>query len=158
MNVRFTPTGSLCRYNLPRAGVNLNDDFGGGDLIESNLIANCVRESGDHGPINSWSRMPWVACFSPAPFLPNTVCGNGEDCVRGPVCCEGWQPMTHERTPGLVELSRYITTIRNGTASILPKPRTITRNMIIGTYSSQECIDNDDGSAWSVQARPTSTC
>ena len=78
----------------------MNDDFGGGDLIASNLFANAVQESGDHGPINSWSRLP------------------------------------------------YLTPIRNGTLSILPKPRVITGNAIIGTYSSQEGIDNDDGSAW----------
>ena len=37
-------------FNGPRAGINLNDGFGGGDVLEGNLIANCVRESGDHGP------------------------------------------------------------------------------------------------------------
>jgi hypothetical protein len=42
----------------------------------------------------------------------------------------------------------YVTPIRNGTQSILPKPRVIRANVILGTYSSQECIDNDDGSAW----------
>lgn len=38
-------------YNLPRAAVNLNDDHGGGDIIESNVFANAVRESGDHGGV-----------------------------------------------------------------------------------------------------------
>jgi hypothetical protein len=28
--------------------------MGGGDIIEGNLLTNCVRESGDHGPWNSW--------------------------------------------------------------------------------------------------------
>lgn len=87
-------------YNLPRAAINLNDDHGGGDLIAANVLVNAVRESGDHGPVNSWSRLP------------------------------------------------YITPIRNGSMSILPKPRVIQGNVILGTYSSQECIDNDDGSAW----------
>ena len=36
-------------FNGPRAGVNFNDGFGGGDVMEGNLLANCVRESGDHG-------------------------------------------------------------------------------------------------------------
>ena len=36
----------------------------------------------------------------------------------------------------------YITPVRNGTASILPLARTIYANCILGTYSSQECIDN----------------
>ena len=36
-------------YNLPRAAINLNDDHGGGDVIEANVLVNAVRESGDHG-------------------------------------------------------------------------------------------------------------
>ena len=36
-------------YNGPRAGINLNDGFGGGDLIEGNIIFNMVRETNDHG-------------------------------------------------------------------------------------------------------------
>jgi len=47
-------------FNGPRAGMNFNDGFGGGDLIEKNLVFNCVRESGDHGPWNSWDRVPYI--------------------------------------------------------------------------------------------------
>ena len=47
-------------FNGPRAGFNFNDGFGGGDVIEGNLLANCVRESGDHGPWNSWDRVPYI--------------------------------------------------------------------------------------------------
>jgi hypothetical protein len=43
-------------FNNPRAGFNFNDAMGGGDVIEGNLLTNCVRESGDHGPWNSWVR------------------------------------------------------------------------------------------------------
>ena len=32
-------------FNGPRAGLNFNDGMGGGDVIEGNLLANCVRES-----------------------------------------------------------------------------------------------------------------
>jgi hypothetical protein len=86
-------------WNLPRAAINLNDGFGGGDLIEGNLLLNTCRESGDHGPINSWDRLP------------------------------------------------YITPIKTGAPSIVPADRTIRSNFIIGTYNSQEAVDNDDGSA-----------
>ena len=34
-------------FNGPRAGLNFNDGMGGSDVIEGNLLANCVRESGD---------------------------------------------------------------------------------------------------------------
>jgi len=46
-------------FNLGRAGINLNDGFGGGDVIEENVLFNTCRESSDHGPINSWDRQPF---------------------------------------------------------------------------------------------------
>jgi hypothetical protein len=89
-------------FNGPRAALNFNDGFGGGDNISGNLFVNAVRESGDHGPWNSWDRVP------------------------------------------------YITELRygNGTGSVLPLPRTIHHNFILGTYNTQEAIDNDDGSSY----------
>eukprot|EP01083_Nonionella_stella_P091597 256156_1 len=47
-------------YNGPRAGINFNDGFGGGNNVESNLLFNTCRESGDHGPFNSWDRQVFV--------------------------------------------------------------------------------------------------
>jgi hypothetical protein len=47
-------------FNTPRAAINFNDMVGGGDVIEGNLIFNTCRESGDHGPINSWDRQPFL--------------------------------------------------------------------------------------------------
>ena len=64
------------------------------------ILITKVRESKDHGPYNSWDRVP------------------------------------------------YITTLRNGTASIVPADKSIHNNFIIGTYNSQEVIDTDDGSAY----------
>lgn len=60
-------------YNMPRAAINMNDGFGGGNIISNNLIFNTCRESGDHGPINTWDRqafftdIPSPASFDPAP-------------------------------------------------------------------------------------------
>mmetsp|Transcript_23005 Transcript_23005/g.69097 ORF Transcript_23005/g.69097 Transcript_23005/m.69097 type:complete len:905 (-) Transcript_23005:972-3686(-) len=51
-------------FNGPRAGINFNDGFGGADVLEGNLLANCVRESGDHGPFNSWDRVPYITNFT----------------------------------------------------------------------------------------------
>merc|ERR1711907_664492 len=34
--------------------------FGGGSLVEGNLMFNTVMESGDHGPFNSWDRQVFV--------------------------------------------------------------------------------------------------
>ena len=39
-------------FNGPRAGINANDGFGGGDEISHNLVFSTCRESGDHGPFN----------------------------------------------------------------------------------------------------------
>ena len=47
-------------YNGPRAGVNFNDGFAGGEVLEGNLVFNMVRETSDHGTFNSWDRQPWL--------------------------------------------------------------------------------------------------
>lgn len=54
--------GARCQHHaeetfvLRRAAsrLQLNDGFAGGNVIEGNLIFNMVRETGDHGPYNSW--------------------------------------------------------------------------------------------------------
>ena len=52
-------TGNVM-FNGPRAGINFNDGFGGGNLVEGNLVFNMVRETNDHGPFNSWDRQPYL--------------------------------------------------------------------------------------------------
>ena len=47
-------------FNGPRAGIDFNDGFGGGNLVEGNLVFNMVRETSDHGPFNSWDRQPYL--------------------------------------------------------------------------------------------------
>jgi len=51
-------------FNGPRAGINFNDGFGGGDIIERNLVFSACRESGDHGPLNSWDRQPYITTYA----------------------------------------------------------------------------------------------
>lgn len=43
-------------FNCPRAAICINDGCWGGHIIEKNYAFNTVRESGDHGPFNSWGR------------------------------------------------------------------------------------------------------
>ena len=50
-------------FNMPRAGINFNDDMGGGSLVTRNLVWNSCRESQDHGPFNSWGRVPYTINF-----------------------------------------------------------------------------------------------
>ncbi len=47
-------------FNGPRAGINMNDGFGGGNTITRNLGFNMVRETADHGIFNSWDRQPYL--------------------------------------------------------------------------------------------------
>ena len=47
-------------FNLPRAGILFNDNFGGGTNVSNNLLFNTCTESGDHGNINSWNRIPYL--------------------------------------------------------------------------------------------------
>ena len=47
-------------YNGPRAAINFNDGFGGGSIVKNNILMNTCRESGDHGPFNSWDRQVYV--------------------------------------------------------------------------------------------------
>ena len=47
-------------FNLPRAAILFNDAFGGGNNVSSNLLFNTCTETGDHGNINSWNRMPFL--------------------------------------------------------------------------------------------------
>jgi hypothetical protein len=43
-------------YNTPRAGICINDGTWGGHVIEHCDMWETVRETGEHGPFNSWGR------------------------------------------------------------------------------------------------------
>jgi len=52
-------SNTISHYQIrhtPRAAICMNDGWHGGQIIEFNDIHNTVRETGDHGPINSWGR------------------------------------------------------------------------------------------------------
>jgi hypothetical protein len=46
-------------FRVPRAGICINDGTWGGHVIEFNDVFDTVRETGDHGPFNSWGRDRW---------------------------------------------------------------------------------------------------
>ena len=56
----FTKIQYNLLFNIARAAINFNDMVGGGDVVTWNLLFNTCRESGDHGPINSWDRQPFL--------------------------------------------------------------------------------------------------
>ncbi|MCG8323752.1 MAG: PDZ domain-containing protein [Cytophagales bacterium] len=43
-------------YDLPRAGICINDGCWGGNVIENNDVFHTVLSTADHGPFNSWGR------------------------------------------------------------------------------------------------------
>jgi len=43
-------------YDVPRAGININEGTWGGHIIANNDVFNTVMETGDHGAFNSWGR------------------------------------------------------------------------------------------------------
>lgn len=43
-------------YDVPRAGINVNEGTWGGHIIAHNDVFNTVLETGDHGAFNSWGR------------------------------------------------------------------------------------------------------
>jgi hypothetical protein len=47
-------------FNMPRAAININDGYYGNHTITYNVIFNTVRETSDHGPINTWDRQPYL--------------------------------------------------------------------------------------------------
>src|SRR6202163_1157608 len=46
-------------YDVPRAGINIGDGCWGGHHIDFCDIFDTVRETGDHGSLNSWGRDRW---------------------------------------------------------------------------------------------------
>lgn len=63
-------------FNAPRAGINLNDGFAGGDTLERNLVFNAVRETQDHGTFNSWDRQPYFVSNPTLETATRTITGN----------------------------------------------------------------------------------
>jgi len=85
-------------YDVPRAGININEGTFGGHVIENCDVFNTVLETGDHGSFNSWGRdrfwtpdinqtVPEVAQNPNLPFLdmlePNIIRNNRWRCDHG---------------------------------------------------------------------------
>ncbi|MCX6309373.1 MAG: right-handed parallel beta-helix repeat-containing protein [Bacteroidia bacterium] len=85
-------------YDVPRAGININEGTFGGHLIENCDVFNTVLETGDHGSFNSWGRDRYwtpdvketcreVESDSTLPFLdmldPNIIRNNRWRCDHG---------------------------------------------------------------------------
>jgi hypothetical protein len=69
LSANHTLSGNLF-YNMPRAAVNINDGAHGGHQLHANLFFNLVRETSDHGALNSWDREPYVQTYAPGERRP----------------------------------------------------------------------------------------
>ena len=105
-------------FNGPRAHINFNDGFGGGNRITGNLLLNSCRQTADHGVFNSWDRVPYVTNVK--------------------------QTWNDSESGGNSNSNSF----NNISGSIIPEWNEIDHNFIIGNYFSMISIDNDDGSAY----------
>lgn len=128
---RNTIRNNIC-VNGPRAGININDGFMGGNLIEGNLVANMVRHYEEEVSVNI------MRIFINKKFL-HDIYTRVELQVRetsdhGPI-------NTWDRTP-------YATIRKNGTILPYPDYTTITRNLIVNGHNGVWTLDHDDGSSY----------
>ena len=85
-------------YNMPRAGIALNDGWGGGHIIEFNKLHDTMQETAEHGSISAWGRdTVWCIRQSHSPSISHPRGG-------GPDEKEAWL---------LPDDERYTTIIRN---------------------------------------------
>ena len=100
-------------FNMPRAAINKNDGFGGGTVIEHNMITNTCRESGDHGNFVS-TRDPSPSLASLAHLILQPVSVMRYRCAQN-----SW-----DRQP-------FLTEVGSGSPSIIPAYLEIRENFLI---------------------------
>jgi hypothetical protein len=59
LSARNTVAGNVI-HDTPRSSILLNDNMAGGNHVSENVLWASDRETNDHGPISSWSRMPYI--------------------------------------------------------------------------------------------------
>jgi hypothetical protein len=134
-------------FNMPRAGININDGYYGNHTISYNVIFNTVRETSDHGPINTWDRQPYLtdAVQSGVPSLwqhesyihHNTLFNNYRSL---------W-PIDHDDGSCFYEDS-YNFLVYGGKKSYLGHSKTVHHQIYVysdansGTFGSNACVDD----------------
>jgi hypothetical protein len=115
-------------FNGPRAGINFNDGFVGGDEVSHSLVFSTCRESGDRKYTPCRILVSGVGWTTDTYLIARRSVG-----TDGPF--NSW-----DRQPFL--------TLKDGhdKPSIYPEWRRIHHNFLVDNYSPQENVDNDDGS------------
>jgi hypothetical protein len=121
-------------FNMPRAGVNINDGYAGGHLIRQNLGFNCVRESSDHGEFAVSS--PTRAATAPPHTHPLTTHTHPHP------------PFLHTPAPPPLLVGCYNSWDRqpyiwnpDDITNLYPAKTTITQNVFLNNYHSTWPID-----------------
>ena len=114
-------------FNSPRAAINFNDGFAGGDTIIGNLLFGHCRETTEVGPMNSWHRAPYI-------YDHGLVDDNS----------------TNEM-PSLAEIAAGATpgyrAAPPGVGSVINKYRKLRHNFLIGNYNVYDTMETDDASS-----------
>jgi len=114
-------------FNGPRAAINFNDAFGGGNKVIGNLIFNQVRETVDHGTLNSWERGPYFSDIGYRADPTSNLRPTSDELAAG-------------ATPGFV-----LDTSEEGSA--VGQYTTLAYNFLMGTYNVNSNLETDDGSS-----------
>ena len=127
-------------FNGPRAAINFNDPFGGGDVIRGNLIFNHVRETVDHGNINIWDRGPYVSDIGYVrdyAATRNSLKPTARELMAG-------------ATPGFTLQPGNGAGLRsNGSAT--GQYRRFESNFLVGVYNVITNVETDDGASRTLQ-------
>ena len=121
-------------YNTPRAGININNGRYGGHLFEYNDVHDTVRETSDHGPLNSYGRDPyWCQHVCHPGYVPK-----GWSAFQGGK--EGVRFHSFGSFEKIAQYAKETTTIRNNRFSATRRGGNSRPGLQFG-------IDLDDGSA-----------
>jgi len=64
-------------FQSPRAGLVVNDGFGGGHVWRRNIVFETVLETNDHGPVDTWDRQQYEELYRPPCIVEeNLILGN----------------------------------------------------------------------------------
>lgn len=114
-------------FNGPRAAINFNDPFGGGNKVVGNLMFNQVRETVDHGTLNAWERGPY---FSDIGYV------DDPEANLKPTSAE----LQAGATPGF-KLCQH------PAGSAVGQYTRLANNFLLGTYNVNSNLETDDGSS-----------
>lgn len=116
-------------FNGPRAAINFNDAFGGGDLVVGNLLFNMVRETVDHGTLNAWERGPYISDVGYIADNTTSLTPTVEQLMAG--ATPGFKLQPDGSTRG----------------SVVGQYRRLVSNFLLGTYNVNSNLETDDGSS-----------